>query len=209
MRFDAETLALAAALLELRTAAPTLQGLAAACQEILARAGSPLLAAAGASRAAMVGLTETAPVEAEILALWLADLALAQKLGWERPVPLVATAIAQPALRRNGRQPRPGDPDWENALAGAYSLAAPEAYALAGDLARGAARLLAVEPKLRAKGAARVVGLLLADDCVAPARAAKAARLTDRAARRLFDRLIAQGAVRELSGRANFRLYGL
>ena len=69
--------------------------------------------------------------------------------------------------------------------------------------------LLSVAPGLRAKGALRVVELLLADDCVSPARAAKAAGLSDRAARRLFDRLITLGAVRELSGRPNFRLYGL
>jgi predicted ArsR family transcriptional regulator len=62
---------------------------------------------------------------------------------------------------------------------------------------------------LRAKGAGRVVELLLDDDAVSPARAAKLARLSDRAARRLFDRLIALGAARELSGRPNFRLYGL
>jgi len=63
--------------------------------------------------------------------------------------------------------------------------------------------------KLRAKKASRVVDLLLADDCVSPALAAKVAGLFDRAARRVFDRLMALGAVRELSGRPNFRLYGL
>jgi hypothetical protein len=51
--------------------------------------------------------------------------------------------------------------------------------------------------------------MLLQDDCVSPARAAKWAKLSDRGARRLFDRLIELGAVRELTGRANFRLYGL
>jgi hypothetical protein len=195
--------------LELQIAAANVEALAAACQEILARAASPLAAAAGVSRAAITVLADGAPVEAEILALWLADLALAQKLGWERPVPLLATVIAQPALRRDGRRPRPGDAHWGDAVAAAYALAAPEAHGLAADLSRRAERLLAVEPKLRAKGASRVVALLLSDDCVAPARAAKAARLSDRAARRLFDRLIAQDAVRELSGRPNFRLYGL
>jgi hypothetical protein len=210
LRLDAETLGLAAELLELRTAAPMLQSLATALQEILARAGAPLLAAAGASRAAMVVLAVAAPVEAEILALWLADLALAQRLSWNAPIPLLATTIAHPALRgRDGRRPRPSDADWGDALASAYALAAPEAYGLAGELSRRGERLLAVEPKLRAKGADRVVEMLLADDCVAPARAAKIARLSDRASRRLFDRLIAQGAVRELSGRPNFRLYGL
>jgi hypothetical protein len=209
LRLDAETLGFAAELLDLRTSAPTLAGLASALQEIVTRAGSPLAAAAGAARAATGVLAAAAPVEAEILALWLADLALAQKLGWERPLPLLATAIAQPALRRDGRRPRPGDPDWDVVVAGAYALAAADAYALAGELARRAERLLAVEPKLRTKGAARVVALLLGEDCVAPARAAKVARLTDRAARRLFERLIALEAVRELSGRPSFRLYGL
>jgi predicted ArsR family transcriptional regulator len=68
---------------------------------------------------------------------------------------------------------------------------------------------LAVPPKLRAKGGGRVVELLLADDAVSLARAARSARLSDRAARRLFDRLFELGTVRELSGRPAFRLYGL
>jgi len=209
LRLDADTLGLAAELLDLRIAAPTLAGLAVALQEILTRASSPLAAAAGASRAAITVLSDGAPVEAEILALWLADLMLAQKLFWDAPIPLLATSILQPALRRAGQRPRSGDPDWADVVAGGYALAAPEAYALAAELGRRAERLLAVKPKLRARGADRVVELLLADDCVAPARAAKVARLSDRAARRLFDRLTDLGAVRELSGRPNFRLYGL
>jgi len=210
LRLDAEALGLATELLELRIAGAMIVGVTAACQEILARAGSPLLAAAGVSRAAMTVLAEAAPMQAEILALWLADLALARRLGWERPVPLLATVIAHPAVRgRDGRRPRPGAPDWENAIARAYALAAQEAHGTAVDLSRRAETLIAVAPKLRAKGADRVVALLLTEDCVSPTRAAKVARFTDRAGRRLFDRLIDLGAVRELSGRPNFRLYGL
>jgi hypothetical protein len=94
-------------------------------------------------------------------------------------------------------------------MARAYALAASDAHALAADLGRRSEKLLAVAPKLRAKGAARAIALVLSDDAVSPARAATMSGLSDRAARRLFERLVALGAVRELSGRANFRLYGL
>jgi Fic family protein len=109
----------------------------------------------------------------------------------------------------SGRQPHPGDPDWSLSCARATARAAQEAYALAGELSRRSEILLSVAPKLRAKQAARVVDLLLSDDSVSASRAAKTAGLSDRAARRVFDRLVELGAVRELSGRAKFRLYGL
>jgi Protein of unknown function (DUF1403) len=126
-------------------------------------------------------------------------------------MPLIATKILDPGLRSDGggRRSRPGEPGWENAAAAAIALAAAAALDLAADLARRAETLLAVAPKLRAKPAEKIVDLILADDCVAPAEAARAAPMTDRAARRLFDRLVTLGAARELSGRPAFRLYGL
>ncbi len=207
---DASTLRIAADFVGL-TDATSFDGLAESLRDIVASAEHPLAAAAGASAAAMKLLAGAPRVDAENLALWLADLALARRLGWDAPVPLLATAIAHPSSRRGavGKRPRPGDPDWAKAAAGAYAMAAQEAYALAGELARAGEKLLGAQPKLRAKGASRVIELLLSDDAVSPARAAKAARLSDRAARRLFDRLIELGAVRELSGRPNFRFYGL
>ena len=69
--------------------------------------------------------------------------------------------------------------------------------------------LIAVAPKLRSKPAQKIVDLLLAQDCVSPAEAARHAPMTGRAARRLFDRLVVLGAAREFSGRPTFRLYGL
>ena len=218
---DAATLGIAAELVGL-TDEKQFEGFADAVRGIVAGARHPLAAAAGASAAAMKLLRDAPPTGAdvsrsgdnpglEIFALWLADLALARRLGWDAPVPLLATAIAHPSLRRgpSGKRPRPGDPDWADAAAGAYAMAAGEAHALASELARASEKLSAVQPRLRAKGAGRVVELLLSDDAVSPARAAKLARLSDRAARRLFDRLIELGGARELTGRPNFRLYGL
>ena len=209
-RLDVSTLRMAADHLDLSECA-NFDGLADALRDSAASAENPLAAAAGASAAAMKLFRDAPSVDAEIFALWLSDLVLARRLGWDAPVPLLATAIAHPSSRRgpSGKRPRPADPDWVDAAAGAYATAAQEAYVLAGELSRRSRVLLAAQPKLRAKGAGRVVELLLNDDAVSPARAAKAARISDRAARRFFDRLIELGAVRELSGRSNFRLYGL
>jgi hypothetical protein len=68
-----------------------------------------------------------------------------------------------------------------------------------------AARLKAVAPKLRSKGAGAAVEMMLSRDAVAPS----ALPLPDRAARRFCDRLVTLGAVRELTGRETFRLYGV
>jgi hypothetical protein len=184
---------------------------AGALAEVATTAPDPLTAAARASAAAMK-LCASA-TDAEIFAFVVADLVLANHLRWARPVPLLAVAMTHPSLRRGAGErasrPRPSDTDWPAAVAFAYGLAIAEAHALAVDLARRAQKLLAVAPMLRAKGAGRVVEMLLVDDAVTPAAAASRAGLSDRAARRLFDRLVTLGAVRELSGRETFRIYGL
>jgi hypothetical protein len=231
LRLDAPTLRRATDLLDLPDDA-CVDGLASAVHDIVTGAEHPLAAAARASAAVFAQLQWAPPAGddvssaghrpyAEILALWVADLALAKRLGWEAPVPLLATTIAHPSLRSMSsggasnsraagrRRPRPDDADWFCSCASAYAIAAQEAFSLASDLARRSEKLFVVAPKLRAKGAGRVVDLLLADDAVSPARAARAGSLSDRAARRLFDRLVELGAVRELSGRPTFRLYGL
>jgi len=206
-RLDAERFVEALRLLD-APAAGDLSALFCALQELASGPGDPLtLSAQAAARAYHL----CPGPEGEVFALWTADLLLAMRLGWDRPAPLLMTKILAPPLRRGavGARPRPTDSGWSQAAAAAYSLAASDAHALAIELSRRAEKLLAVAPKLRAKRASRVVELLLDDDCVAPARAAKCSGLSDRAARRLFDRLLDLGAVREMSGRSSFRLYGL
>ncbi|HEY5206306.1 MAG TPA: DUF1403 family protein [Roseiarcus sp.] len=176
-----------------------------------AKAGDPVSAAAKAAALTFAAVPDAPAAEAEILALWAFDMVLSLRLRWPRPLPLIATKLLDPSLRSEGggRRARPGDPDWPRTAASAIALAAAAALDLAADLSRRADILIAVAPKLRAKPAAKIVELLLAQDCVAPAEAARHAPMTDRAARRLFDRLATVGAVRELSGRPAFRLYGL
>jgi Protein of unknown function (DUF1403) len=174
------------------------------------RAGDPVSAAAKAAAQGFAAFPDAPAAEAEILALWAFDMVLAIRLRWPRPLPLTATRVLDPGLRSGGGgRLKPGEPTWVKAAAGAIALAAVSAVDVAADLSRRADTLIAVAPKLRAKPASKIVDLLLTEDCVAPAEAARQAPMTDRAARRLFDRLVALGAVRELSGRPAFRLYGL
>mgnify|MGYP003109588602 FL=1 len=150
-------------------------------------------------RAAMVleAVFRAAP-RAEVAALILADAALAQALGWEHLVPLLAAGLKRADLRKQGD-------DFRLVCHRAFISSAVEAVRLSTDLARRAAHLKAVAPKLRAKGAVDAVEMFLTRDAVAPS----ALPLPDRAARRLCDRLVDLGAVRELTGRDTFRLYGV
>jgi hypothetical protein len=146
---------------------------------------------------------------------WLADALLAERLGWTHAVPLLGTGIGS----SSGRSRRPAaafplaDPDTDadrakNLLAAA-ARAALRAIDLSAELGRRAEKLLAVAPKLRAKGADAIVDRLLGEDALVASRGDKTTGMSDRALRRLFDRLVSLGAVRELSGRPTFRIYGL
>jgi hypothetical protein len=139
------------------------------------------------------------------LALWLADATLARRLKWPIPVPLLAAHLKRDDFRHAAGSH--ADPvAWQAACARAYGRAAAAAFDLYADLARRAERLLAAAPKLRGRDADETVTKLLTEDALAagPGRAA-----SDRSSRRLFDRLASLSAVRELTGRPTFRLYGL
>ncbi|RWB93780.1 MAG: DUF1403 family protein [Mesorhizobium sp.] len=147
--------------------------------------------------------------DCELLAWWLADLVLAQSLRWPRPLPLLMAQALGPAFRgeAGGKRIRPGEKGFERAVCVALVQGAVEACRLATEIARRAERLIAVAPKLRAKGAGDVIQRLLDEDAVSGSLTTK--NLSRFAARRLFDRLQQLDAVRELSGRTTFRLFGL
>ncbi len=138
---------------------------------------------------------------AENAALMLGDAALAQSLGWGHLVPLLAAGLTPRDLRKTGD-------DLRRACHRALCISANEAARMAGDLADRAGRLRAVAPKLRAKAAGKAIDRFLSCDALSPA-VALTPFMSDRAARRLCDRLVDLGAVRELTGRDSFRLYGV
>ena len=175
---------------------------AAALRETGGRGRPAPIAAAAAAEA----VTALKP-DAEPLALWVADVALARTLSWPVSAPLLAGELLSRRSAGEGRRPRPGEPGWGKLVALAYGRAALAALDLAQDLSRRAARLTDAAPRLRAKGKGRVLEALLDDDAVSTA--APIAGLSDRARRRLFERLVRLSAARELTGRPTFRLYGL
>jgi hypothetical protein len=146
---------------------------------------------------------------------WLADALVAQRLGWTHAVPLlgaeVIAGLGAPRPRRSGTGIAAASIEDEGVrakrLLAAQARAALRAVDLSAELGRRSERLLAVTPKLRARASDLVVERLLSDDAVVASE--KIAGMSDRGLRRLFDRLMELGAVRELSGRPTFRMYGL
>lgn len=146
--------------------------------------------------------------KAELLAYWLGDVLIAARFRWAQPVPLLMGQIHTAAFKGDtGRRLRPGESGWGRVVLLACAKGAVDACDLAVELADKAERLMAVAPKLRAKGAGEVLKMLLNEDAISSSRSRK--NLSDRGARRLFERLHDLGVVRELSGRSSFRLYGL
>jgi len=141
----------------------------------------------------------TAP-RVEVPAPILADAALAQAHKWDHIVPLLASGLKRADLRKTG------DELWRE-FHRAVTASVLETVRMACELVRKTTRLGAVAPKLRAKGAEVAVEMFLTCDAVAPS--ALTSLKSDRAARRFCDRLVKLGAVREVTGRDTFRLYGV
>jgi len=153
------------------------------------------------------------PLEERVALQW-ADIMLSRALGWKRMLPLVSCGLSGRQLRRFAEQ----DAKTDNLLIIAHTAIARSArdtIRLCHDLARRAAKLRAVAPRLRAKGSDAAVNLFLSADALSPSALTASPLLgsrvamTPRAARRFCDRLVELGVVRELTGRATFRLYGV
>lgn len=133
-------------------------------------------------------------------ALILADAVLARAMGWTHLIPLLGARLPRRDVTLRGD-------DLRMACHRALGRAVGDALSGAADLTRRAAQLRAVAPRLRSKQADRGVDMVLSRDAIAPS--ALTPLMSDRAARRFCDRLVSLGALRELTGRDAFRLYGL
>lgn len=109
-----------------------------ALAEVVANAEAMLVSArpAPALAAELAASVYRVKPEAELLAFWLADALLAQKLRWPIPVPLLMGQGTSAVFKAgaNRRRIRPGGDGWGRAVLLAYAAAAADACDLGADV---------------------------------------------------------------------------
>jgi len=161
----------------------------------------------------IVAMTEVLKADdrAERFACLLSDSVLASALKWNRLLPVTSRHLNKAMLRKL----LAGEPGADLAISSIVLASLEDIVRMARELAKRAGALRAIAPKLRSKGADAAVALFLSEDAVAPSTMLSPLirgtdiPMTDRAARRFCDRLVALGVAQELTGRSTFRLYGL
>ncbi|WP_113156888.1 DUF1403 family protein [Nitratireductor sp. OM-1] len=176
------------------------EGRIADLREMMLEAGEEGHDAIAAAERLFLSVRRLFPEFETVIAPLLCDAVVARALGWSHAVPLFLLAGEASASQAVPSMLRA-------MIARRYARAALDAVDLAITLERRAGQLLQVAPKLRAKGAQPVVQAFLEDDAIGSS--SHFPGMSDRGLRRLYTRLVSLGAVRELTGRDSFRIYGL
>lgn len=132
--------------------------------------------------------------------MWLADRVMARRLGWPGAVSILALNLPRNAFRVSAYE------DFYAAALPALIHGTLEAVVLYDDLVRRGEKLALGAQKMRSKDTRATIYKLLSEDAV---MAEAGAQTSDRAARRMLTGLADLGLIRELSGRASFRLWGI
>lgn len=147
----------------------------------------------------------------ERIACMLSDIVMARALNWTSVIPVSSHGLTKASLRNLVADEQDANLEIQSRILKSVE----DTITQARELAYSASALRSVAPKLRAKGSDAAVALFLAEDAVAPSSMlaptiqGTSLRMTDRAARRFCDRLVALGVAQELTGRPTFRLYGI
>lgn len=137
------------------------------------------------------------------------DLQLAVACRWARPMPLLLDALSFAATRTEGRRTQASDPGFGQAVGIALSAALRSHLETANLLSAAAERLWSAAGSLRSAHATAGLEVITREPRFTARSLATATGMSRFAALRLVDQLAGRGLITEMSGRSEFRIYGL